>query len=316
MAGFDSMGTVHRLLIEQGKQGALQGGHDRLAVEAATAYLSDEDNAIGFLYAGFCQAALPHRRLPDTEGWQVQSGPVTLVVEPGMRSGRTGKPEPIGVPYGSRARLILIYLQSEAIRAQSREIELGRSLRIWLGRMGIPVGGSSLRSVRDQAERISRCHLTFEIERGRSLGLLKQNIMETALFLDALPDDEQGSLFLDTATLSEGFYKQLQKHSVPLEEAAVRAVANNSMALDVYAWLAYRLHALKGPTPLHWKAVMGQFGLGFARLKQFKPTFLDNLALALAVYPNARVDVEAAGLVLHPSRPPVAPRQVVGKALS
>src|SRR6201990_2408289 len=138
LASSNVMGSVHQLLIEQGKQGALQEGYDRGAVEAATAYLSDEDRAIGFLYSGFCQAALPHRRLADAEGWQVTSGAVTLIVEPGMRPGRAGAPEPVGVPYGSRARLILIYLQSEAIRTQSREIELGHSLRAWLTRLGIP----------------------------------------------------------------------------------------------------------------------------------------------------------------------------------
>ena len=39
---------------------------------------------------------------------------MALVVEPGMRPTASGKPEPVGVPYGSRARLIMIYLQSEA----------------------------------------------------------------------------------------------------------------------------------------------------------------------------------------------------------
>jgi hypothetical protein len=65
-----------------------------------------------------------------------------------------GPPVRVGVPYGSRARLILIYLQSEALRTNSREVELGRSLRVWLGRMGIPIGGKSMAEVRDQAERI------------------------------------------------------------------------------------------------------------------------------------------------------------------
>jgi hypothetical protein len=304
------MGTVHRLITAEGKQAALQEGtFERAEVEAAASYLSDEDPAIGFLYSGFCQAALPHKRLPDAEGWHVQSGRVSLIVEPGMRLGRTGALEPVGVPYGSRARLILIYLQSEAIRTQSRDITLGRSLRGWLGRLGISVGGASISAVRDQAERISRCHLTFQIARGRALGLINQNIMETALFLDS-PPEGQGSLFLETATLSDGFYRQLQQHSVPLEEAAVRAVANNSMALDIYAWLAYRLHSLTGPTQLHWKAVKTQFGVGFAQMNGFKPRFLDNLRLALAVYPDARVDVDERGLVLHPSRPPVSPRQI------
>ena len=108
------MGTVHRLIIAEGKQAALQEGlFERTEVEAASSYLSDEDPAIGFLYSGFCQAALPHKRLPDAEGWHVQSDRVSLIVEPGMRLGRAGTLEPVGVPYGSRARLILIYCRAK-----------------------------------------------------------------------------------------------------------------------------------------------------------------------------------------------------------
>jgi hypothetical protein len=43
----------------------------------------------------------------------------------------------VGVPFGSRARLILLYLQTQALRSRSREVELGRSMREWLRRMGI-----------------------------------------------------------------------------------------------------------------------------------------------------------------------------------
>jgi hypothetical protein len=50
---------------------------------------------------------------------------------------------------------------------------------------------------------------------------------------------------------------------------------------------------------------MAQFGGGFGKLSHFKPRFLDNLKLALAVYPDARVDVDDLGLVLYPSKPPV-----------
>ena len=86
---------------------------------------------------------------------------------------------------------------------------------------------------------------------------MNQNIVDTALFLDN-PIDGQGSLFLSTATLSESFFAQFQKHPVPLEEAAIRGLSNNSMGLDVYAWLAYRLHSLTGPTPIHWRVLMAQ----------------------------------------------------------
>jgi hypothetical protein len=306
------MGSVHRLLNERGKQGALEVGVvDRRELDAAAAFLADEDTTAAFLYSGWCQAALPHKRLGNTEGWQIKSEQVSLLVEPGMRIGKTG-PEPVGVPYGSRAKLILIFLQTEAVRTQSREVELGGSLRWWLARLGIAPGGPNITSVRDQAERISRCHLTFQVTRGRTTGLLHQNIMETSLFIDNA-EEEQGSLFLETATLSEGFFKQLQKHPVPLAEAAIRQLSNNSMGLDTYAWLAYRLHSLTAPTSIHWRGLMNQFGGGFQALKHFKPRFIANLRLALAVYPDAKVEIDdERGLVLHPSRPPIPHRRMIG----
>jgi hypothetical protein len=44
---------------------------------------------------------------------------------------------------GSPARLILLYLQTEALRTGSREVELGNSMRSWLFRVGIPAGGTT-----------------------------------------------------------------------------------------------------------------------------------------------------------------------------
>ena len=120
-------------------------------------------------------------------------------------------------------------------------------------------------------------------------------------------DNKQGSLFIETATLSEMFFQQLKKHPVPIEETAVRQIANNSMALDLYCWLAYRLHALAEPTPIGWRALHQQFGRGVKRLDHFKDQFKETFALTLAVYPDAEVDVHERGVILRPSRPPVAP---------
>lgn len=303
------MGTVHDLIEAKGKTGTLAFDFDRPVVEAAAAYMADEDVGIGFLYSGWCQAALPHRKLANDKGWQIDGERVRLIVEPGMRGGAHGEPEPVGVPYGSRARLILLRLQSEALRTQSRDVELGRNLNDWLIKMGIPVGGRSFKDVKDQTERISRCRLTFEIRHGNRLGMANQNIMESAIFFEA-PDPSQGTLFAQHARLSEAFFESLKKHPVPIEEAAVRAISNNSMAIDIYAWLAYRLHSLQKPTPVSWHALKQQFGISFSRLDNFKTTFSTNLRLALAVYRSAKVEDGQAGLILHPSRPPVAPRQI------
>ena len=78
------------------------------------------------------------------------------------------------------------------------------------------------------------------------------------------------------------------------------------MTIDVYIWLAYRLHALKRDTEVSWAALYTQFGAGFKRLRAFRAQFMESLDLALAVYPDARVTVDVAGVTLHPSRPPIA----------
>jgi len=307
------MGTVHKLIEDRGKQLALRdGSFPRSEIDAAAKFMSHDGADVGFLYSGWCQAALPHRRLDDDKGWQVTSDLVTLVVQPGMVACPDGTPRPIGIPYGSRARLIMLYLQSEALRTTSREVHLGRSMRHWLERLGVPWGGKSIEAIRDQAMRISYCHLSFSGRMVSDQGdrLQHQQIVEEAILLDHNAGTEQGNLFPEVAILSQKFYDKLQKHSVPLLEAAIRAISNNSQSLDLYAWLAYRLHYLKGPCDISWVALKAQFGLGFNDMKHFRPRFADNLRLALAVYPEAKVEVNPSGVTLFPSPPPVRPRNV------
>jgi len=307
------MGTVHDLLEAKGKQGAIEAGMARSVVEAAAQYLSEEDNALSFAYSGWAQCALPHKRLASDAPWSIAAERMSLMVEPGRRpigeaSQGSQDYEWVGVPFGAHARLILLFLQTEALRTGSREIELGGSLREWLGRIGLTVGGMTGRSVRDQAERISRCKLTFHLSTGvRSAGLVNQTIVDRALFIDE-GNRRQGRLNLETAKLSEGFFEQLRRHPVPLEEAAIKALNNNAPALDVYIWLAYRLHSLSSDRLLTWQALKGQFGTGFKELYHFKPRFVGSLALATAVYPDAKLDVTEHGVVLKPSRPPVTPK--------
>jgi hypothetical protein len=307
------LAEVHSLLLAHGKEAVLRHDVDRAVVEAAAAYLSSEDTDIGYLFSGWAQAALPHRRLPNDTAWQVMTDRVTLIVQPGLKPTPGGTPISVGVPYGSRARLILLFLQTEAVRTNSREVELGRSLHAWLRRLEIPIGGKQMASVRDQAERIARCRLSFEIKQGTRTGLVNQHILDTSMFIE--DDSAQGGLFVERASLSQSFFDELTKHPVPVEEAAVRQIANNSLALDVYCWLAYRLHSLDQPITISWKALHGQFGRSVARLDHFKEHFRTVLALATSVYPDADVEENGtgSGLILKPSKPPVPAKAGTGR---
>lgn len=307
------MGTLHRLVLDVGRDEALKRvePEDRHLVRVAANVLAEEADGIGVTYSGFCQASLPHKRLKPEEPWVRRSDRIALMVEPGrlLRPG-TVEPTLVGVPYGSRARLILLYLQTRAVRTKSRDVELGRSMREWLRRMGIPHGGKSYAEVKDQATRLSTCKLTFyyAAAAGRT-GFSNERIVDDGLMM--LEDDEhdgrQGNLFVERVRLSQSFHDALRRHPVPIWEPALQHIQNNSMALDLYVWLAYRLHVLQKPTPVRWEALHQQFGAGFKALRHFRPTFLDNVKLALATYPDARVDLDGdAGLLLHPSKPPVA----------
>ena len=102
-------------------------------------------------------------------------------------------------------------------------------------------------------------------------GLVNQHLLDTAIFIE--DDNAKPSQFIDTARLSETFFEQLKKHPVPIEVNAVKQIANNSVALDIYCWLAYRLHYLDAPLLVSWKALHAQFGRGTAQVFHFKPHF-------------------------------------------
>jgi Plasmid encoded RepA protein len=300
------MGSVHQLILKEGVEGARAAAStraERLAVEAAGTILAEEVSRLGITHAGFALTSLPHKSIEDPL-WRRRGHRTTLLVE----SGRTGEGGWIGVPYGSVARLILLYLQTEAIRSNNPEVELGRSMHAWLTRLGISGGGRNYKLVAEQAHRISACRLTFLTELDGAE--LRQNgaFVQNAISLSGLQDSRQPTLWQDCVRLDDGFWRSLKSHPVPIREEAIKAIGGRSLAIDVYVWLAYRLHSLTRPTSVSWAAVHAQFGAGFKAVRQIKPTFKEGLTLALAVYPEARVDVEDSGLLLHPS-PPAVPRQ-------
>jgi replication initiator protein len=294
------MAGVHQLILKEGIEEARRRAetkHERLLVEAAYQVLTEDAEKIGFTYSGFALTSLPHK--PQSElVWRREGYNLTLLLE----SGRDRMGKAVGLPYGSYARFILLFLQSQAVKTGSREIELGRSMRVWLGTMELSIGGTTYRMVGEQARRISHCRLQFF---GQQDGM---EVMRHGGFVDgaiSMTDVEQPTLWQDQVLLNEEFYRALRDHPVPVSESALRAIGPRSMVIDVYVWLAYRLHALKKDVEVSWPALHGQFGAGFQLPRKFRSHFLECLELALAAYPDARVSVGDKGITLHPSRPAI-----------
>ena len=305
-------GGVRQLVLLHGrdKARAMVEPEKRNLVDITAQVLADDDGKMGITYTGFCLTGLPHKRLADDATWEKAGYRVRLLVEPGRIIRGKGPTQHIGVPYGARARMILLYLQTQAVRTGSREVELGRSMREWLARMGLSWGGETGKALREQASRIAHCSLKFFWEGEAEDGWSKGGFVRSGLrFHRRTPsDDQQADLWEDRVVLDEVFYDSLRQHPVPLREAALRELAAKSASLDLYIWLAYRLHTLQKPTPVRWAALMQQFGGNYGRPSSFRPNFDKALAAAVAAYPDARVESTEEGLLLHPSRSPVAAR--------
>ena len=296
------MATVHQLIVRDGIAKAREQAvtkHERQLVEAAYQVLSEDAEKIGFTYSGFALTSLPHKPLNEPV-WRREGHNLTLLLESGYD--RAGKQ--IGVPYGSYARFILLFLQSEAIRTGQREIELGRSMRVWLGSMGLSIGGTTYRLVGEQAKRISNCRLQFYADRAGKELMRHGGFVDGSISMTGVAAD-QPSLWQERVVLNEEFYRALREHPVPVSENALRAIGPRSMVIDVYIWLAYRLHALLRDVEVGWPALHAQFGAGFKLIRKFRAHFIECLELALAAYPDARVAISERGILLSPSRPAI-----------
>ena len=137
------MGRLHERLNEHGQLALrleAKSTEERRLVDIAARFLGDESLEPAFSHPGLCLTVLPHRERPEREIWRRVNGPVSLTVQPTADQAGTFH----GVPHGAKARLILLYLQTEAVKTNSRHVELGRSMHAWLRRMGkVRQGGRS-----------------------------------------------------------------------------------------------------------------------------------------------------------------------------
>ena len=299
---------------ERGLQKASEHGLDERLVRILEDFYAQPASHLGIQFSGWSFLSLPHKALLAEQKWErtLQTDGLTcsLIVEPGELM-IEGKPRLFGVPFGPTARLIILFLQTQAIEQQSREIEVGSTTYAWLRRLGLSVGGQDYRRFREQMMRLMACSVRFLYENRRGdgaciSGFTKNPLIESGMLsLHARDGDKQVNLWGDRVVLSESFYKALIEHPIPVDMYAIRTIMHSSVALDVYGWLAYRLHALEHPKTVGWGALMTQFGIGYSRARRFRERFTEALDLALCVYPAARVSVGSNSITLFPSPPPI-----------
>ncbi len=280
----------------------------RRLLNAATDIMTNQSKQIDFLHTIQCQLSLPYRNPGEhVREWDRHQGHATLRIEAGSAlDPKTNEYVKLGLPYGEMPRLVLIYLASEAIRTNSPIIDVEGSLTAFARSLGIDTSGPQLRHLKGQLTRLANATVRLGlVEQGHSIQVNTQIVAALDLW-EAEPS--QQVLWPSTVRLSSDFFASLGRHAVPLDNRAIRGIAHSSLALDIYTWLAQRMHRIQAGKPqfIPWTALYDQFGQGYARIRDFRRNFLETLRKVHSVYPGARLEADEKGMTLYHSPPPIA----------
>lgn len=188
--------------------------NDALAIEAESA---QDAGALGFMARAMVQATLPHKKVVGNE-FERRNGNYTLTLL---------APSKIGLPYGTVPRLLLAWLTTEAVKTQSRELELGDSLSGFMRELDmVPTGGrwGSINRLKDQTKRLFSCTVSATYEDGQKSAFLNQSIASKAVLWWDAKDPEQAGLWQSQVTLSEAFFNEVVSHPIPVDMRALKAL--------------------------------------------------------------------------------------------
>lgn len=270
-------------------------------ISSASVLLDDErEPNLGFVCRSLTLATLPHRAV-EGHYFQRVNGSVTMTMM---------APPDVGLPYGSIPRLLMAYLSTNAVRTQSREIELGETMSQFMKTIGLNVTGGKRGDVtrlKNQTTRLfsSVVNVRYEDDE-KSLILNRPVASQFSLWWSK--DTSQASLWRSSVVLSEEFYREIVEHPIPIDADILKLLKASPLQLDLYCWLSFRMSYLKKKTLIPWASLASQFGANYTLLRSFRAAFIDALKRVAVVYPAARFEVGEAGLLLTPSPTAIARR--------
>lgn len=253
-----------------------------------------EDNSPAYLPYQFINCSLPYRRVEDGY-WERKNGQLTMIMNAGSFKNPDGTTE-VMLPYGKYARAILLFLCSKAHQTTNPRIVIDSSYRGFLEQLGITWKSASAREAVKQLRALTATQIviteTWPDENGRKTLTERRFTLGFKAHL-VFDDDELDESGESWVMLSDEFFGSLiQEHSIPILHRAWTHLINTSkspMALDVYTWLACRLHGSIGNSRVTWNQLHEQFGSTTGDLADFKPKFRKALDTALEVYPEANI---------------------------
>ena len=267
---------------------------------------SEADADLGFMGRMMALCSLPRTNPGNRFQYKRVNGPYKLIMT------ATGDTK---LPFGNFPRLILAWVSTEAVRTQSRELVLGRSLAKFMRELGVysSGGGREHTKLRNQMDRLFNAHVSLVYEDKRGKATVNSQIADSTVFWWNPPRPGQPSLWESKIELSEKFFNEIISHPVPLDMNTLKALKRSSLGLDLYLWLVYRTFTLRASQRLTWRQMYRQFGAHPDKasdkfiVRNFRTKCLRELKKIKTAWPELNYSMATGVLILHPSTPAIAP---------
>ncbi len=247
-------------------------------------------------------ASLPHKKV-DGAHFQRDNGlaSITMIVAPD-----------VGLPYGKLPRTIAAWVTREVKRTRSRELNLGKSLAEFAGKLGLSTNGGErgdISRLKRQATKLFGTMIRVTPHHGQGYEYENLVLSDKGMLLWDPKRPHERSLWQSKVIVSEAFFRECMDHAVPFDLRVLR-VLRSPLAIDLYLWLTWRMFILRRPVLIPWISLRFQFGAGYPPTAQgmahFREAFHRCLREVRTLYPSARVVPERDGLRLLPSPPHVS----------
>ena len=267
----------------------------------------------GFLARMMALCSLPRSNPGNRHQYKRVNGPYKLVMTA------------IGdhkLPFGTNPRLILAWVCTEAVRTQSRDIVLGRSLSEFMRKLGISsTDGRGQARLRNQMERLFSCSVSMIYKDDNRRASAFAVLADLTDFWWAPKRPDQAALWESKVRLSESFFNEIVSHPVPLDMNTLKALKRSPLGLDLYLWLVYRTFPLRAPQRLTWRQLYRQFGVDPAHasdkftVRDFRQNVLRELKKIKLAWPDLNYGTARGVLILYPSSPHIPPVPEPGPSL-
>ena len=266
---------------------------------------SEADPDLGFMARTMALCSLPRTNPGNRHQYKRVNGPYKLV----MIAGADNR-----LPFGNLPRLLLAWISTEAVKTQSRELVLGKSLSEFMRTLGVyNSSGRTQTRLRNQMKRLFTSHVQFIYEDQHGEAIVNSSVADRMEFWWNPKRPDQPTLWDSKLRLGEDFFNEIIQHPVPIDMNTLTALKRSPLGLDLYLWLVYRTFPLRAPLRLTWKQVYRQFGAhpdkasDHRTVQDFRRKVLRELKKIKIAWPGLNYATVRGFLVLYPSTPVIAP---------